>query len=269
MNYYLGIDVGSSYIKLALLDDAETMAFQDVIQRGADIDASCRACFDEMLNRCQIDRNQIEGIIATGYGRKQVTFCDDVITEITALAVGSYAIDRTIRCVIDIGGQDSKVIVIDQFGKVLDFMMNHKCSAGTGKFLEVTSASLGVPMEQLGPLSQESDKVLKLSSICTVFAESEIISCIARGEKKEDIIRALHRTISGQVRGLFSQINSFSDGTIVFVGGLALNDGMISELSETLKQRVLVPPHPQFVGACGAAIFLRRKMEPVLTLQGT
>jgi len=269
MNYYLGIDAGSSYIKLALVDDAETMAFQDVVQRGADIDAPCRACFDAVLNRCQIDRNQIEGIIATGYGRKQVTFCDDVITEITALAVGSYAIDRTVRCVIDIGGQDSKVIVIDQSGKVLDFMMNHKCSAGTGKFLEVTSASLGVPIEQLGPLSQKSDKVLKLSSTCTVFAESEIISCIARGEKKEDIIRALHQTISGQVRGLFSQLNSFSDGTIAFVGGLALNVGMIDELSETLKQKVLVPLHPQFVGACGAAIFLKRKMETVLTLQGT
>lgn len=268
MSYYLGIDAGSSYIKLALVDDAETMAFKGVIPRGADIDASCRAGFAELLKRCRVDRRQITRIIATGYGRKQVTLCDDIITEITALAVGSYAIDRTIRCVIDIGGQDSKVIAIDQSGKVLDFMMNHKCSAGTGKFLEVTSASLGVPIEQLGPLSQQSGTVLRLSSTCTVFAESEIISCIARGEKKEDIIRALHRAISGQVRGLLSQLNAFSDGTIAFVGGLALNSGMIDELSETLKQRVLVPPHPQCVGACGAAIFSKRKMEAALALQG-
>lgn len=266
MDYYLGIDAGSSYIKLALVDDAETMASHRVIQRGADVDASCRACFEQLLRHSQIRRSQIGRIIATGYGRKQVTFCDDIITEITALAVGSYAVDQTVRCVIDIGGQDSKVVLIDQSGRVLDFMMNHKCSAGTGKFLEVTSASLGVPFEQLGPLARESSKVLRLSSTCTVFAESEIISCIARGEKKEDIIRALHRSISRQVRGLLSQLNAFSEGTIAFVGGLALNVGMSDELSETLRQRVLVPPHPQFVGAFGAALFSKRKAQAALAL---
>lgn len=265
MNYYLGIDAGSSYIKLALVDEAETLAFHDVVLRGADIDTSCRICFQDMLNRCQIDKNQIDGIIATGYGRKQVTFSDDIITEITALAVGSYAVDQAVRCVIDIGGQDSKVVAINQSGKVLDFMMNNKCSAGTGKFLEVTSTSLDVPVEQLGALSKNSGKVLKLSSTCTVFAESEVISCIARGENKEDIIRALLRSISGQVRSLFCQLNSVSDGRIAFVGGLALNTGMIDELSEALKQKVFVPANPQFVGACGAAIFLKRKMESMLT----
>jgi predicted CoA-substrate-specific enzyme activase len=265
MSYYLGIDAGSSYIKLALVDDAETMAFGDVVKRGADIDASCRACFDALLDRCQIDRTQITGITATGYGRKQITFCDDVITEIAALAVGAHATDRTVRYVIDIGGQDSKVIAIDPSGKVLDFAMNHKCSAGTGKFLEVTSASLGICVEQLGPLSRESDKVLRLSSTCTVFAESEIISCVARGEKKEDIIRALHRTVSGQVRGLFCQLNSFSDGATAFVGGLALNVGMIDELSETLKRRLLVPHRPQFMGAYGAALLSKRKTGAKLT----
>jgi predicted CoA-substrate-specific enzyme activase len=265
MNYHLGIDAGSSYIKLALIDDTDTLAFRGVIQRGADIDASCRTCLDDLLNRCEVDRSQIAGIIATGYGRRQVTFCDEIVTEIAALAVGSHAVEPTVRCVIDIGGQDSKVIALDPSGRVLDFMMNHKCSAGTGKFLEVTSASLGVPVEQLGPLSRRSEKSLSLSSTCTVFAESEIISCIARGEKREDIIRALHRTISGQVRSLYSQVNSFSEGKIVFVGGLALNVGMIDELSEALTQRVLVPAKPQFVGAFGAAVFLRRKMKAVLT----
>ncbi len=264
MGYYLGIDAGSSYIKLALVDEAETMAFHGVAPRGADINASCRACLDELLERCSINQGQIERIIATGYGRKQVTFCDEVITEITALAVGAHAIDRTVRCAIDIGGQDSKVVVIDQAGRVLDFMMNHKCSAGTGKFLEVTSASLGVTIDQLGLLSQQSEKVLKLSSTCTVFAESEVISCIARGERKEDIVRALHRTIAGQVRSLLSQLNTFSDGTTAFVGGLALNIGMVEELSATLKEEVLVPLHPQLVGAYGAAILSKRRMAAAL-----
>ena len=267
MNYYLGIDAGSSYIKLVLMDETETLASQDVVPRGADIDASCQACFDELMDRCQIDRSQIARITATGYGRKQVALCDDAITEIIAAAIGAYTIDSTVRCVIDIGGQDSKIIAVDPSGKVLDFVMNQKCSAGTGKFLEVTSASLGVPIEQLGLLSQKSNKVLKLTSTCTVFAESEIVSCIARGEKKEDIIRALHRTISGQVRGLLSQLNAFEEGTIAFVGGLALNVGMVDELSDTLKQKVFVPRHPQFVGARGAAIVAKRKMEANLALQ--
>lgn len=267
MNYYLGIDAGSSYIKLALVDDAETTASSRVVKRGGDIDASCRACLDELLRHSGIDRDQIRSITATGYGRKQVTFCDDTITEIAALAVGSYALDRTVRCVIDIGGQDSKVIAVDPSGVVLDFMMNHKCAAGTGRFLEVTSASLGVSVEQLGPLSRKSDKTLTLSSTCTVFAESEVISCIAKGEKKQDIIKALHRTISRQVRGLFSQLNASSEGTVAFVGGLALNVGMIDELSETLKQSVFVPLHPQFVGAYGAAVCSKRRQGAAPRLQ--
>ena len=261
--YYLGIDAGSSYIKLAMIDETETMVAHGIIPRGDDIDAACRRCFDELLTSRQIDRTQIVGIIATGYGRKQVTFADDIITEITALATGAYAMDSDIRYVIDIGGQDSKVIALDASGKVLDFMMNHKCAAGTGKFLEVTSASLGVAIEQLGPLSQQADKSLQLSSTCTVFAESEIVSCIAKGEKKENIIRALHQTISGQIMSLFSHISTTRTGKITFDGGLALNIGMIDELSEKLSQTVWTPPQPQYVGACGAAVLLKRKMKKV------
>ncbi len=260
MNFYLGIDAGSSYIKMAITDETETMVAHGIIPRGNDIDAACRVCFDELLNGSQINKTNIAGIIATGYGRKQVSFSDDVITEITALAVGAYAMNPEIRYVIDIGGQDSKVIALDSSGKVLDFMMNHKCAAGTGKFLEVTSASLGVDIKQLGPLSQQSDKPLHLSSTCTVFAESEIISCIAKGEKKENIIRALHRTISGQTMSLFSHVSTDRTGEIAFAGGLALNIGMIEEMSEKLDRNVWVPPQPQYVGACGAAIFLKQKL---------
>ena len=266
MSYYLGIDAGSSYIKLALVDETETMAFRDVVRRGADIDASCRAGFDGLLRRHSIEEGQVERIIATGYGRNQVTFSDEVITEITALAIGAHAIDRTVRCVIDIGGQDSKVIVVDRAGRVLDFMMNHKCAAGTGKFLEVTSASLGVAAEQLGAVSRRSKKVLKLSSTCTVFAESEVVSCVARGEKTEDIIKALHRTIAAQARSLLYQLDAVSEGTTAFVGGLAMNVGMVDELSATLTEAILVPLHPQFVGAYGAALLSKRKMAAALPM---
>lgn len=263
MSCYLGVDAGSSYIKLALIDESETMTAFGMIPRGDDIDAACQTCLDELLDHRRIERSQISGIIATGYGRKQVPFADDIITEITALATGAFAMNPAIQYVIDIGGQDSKVIALDASGKVLDFMMNHKCAAGTGKFLEVTSASLGVEIEQLGPLSQQADKQLQLSSTCTVFAESEIISCIARGETKENIIRALHRTISGQIMSLFSHVSAARTGAIGFVGGVALNSGMAAELSDRLGQAVWTPPQPQYVGACGAAIFLKRKLAKI------
>ncbi len=261
MKYYLGIDAGSSYIKLVLIDSLGKPVTKNITQRGADIDQSCKKSYDDLLSEYKIDKGQVDSIIATGYGRKQVSFCDEIITEITAHSVGGFNIDNSVRSIIDIGGQDSKVISIDSSGKVVDFAMNQKCAAGTGKFLEVTSASLGVDVDQLGELSLKADKTLSLSSTCTVFAESEIVSHIASGEKRENIIKALHRAISGQVLGLFYQACDTSDGKILFVGGVALNKGMFRELADKLNQNVLVPKFPQFIGAYGAAMFLKKMKE--------
>lgn len=261
MKYYLGIDAGSSYIKLVLVDSVGKMIGKSITQRGADIDKSCCKGYDDLLNECQMDKDQVDSVIATGYGRKQVSFCDEIVNEITALSVGGFNVNNEVRSIIDIGGQDSKVISLNSSGKVVDFAMNQKCAAGTGKFLEVTSASLGVGVDQLGKLSLKADKTLSLSSTCTVFAESEIVSHIARGEKKENIIKALHTAISSRVLGLFYQACDVAEGKILFVGGVALNKGMLSELSDKLNQNVLVPEFPQFVGACGAAIFLKNMKE--------
>ncbi len=259
MKYYLGIDAGSSYIKLVLIDSLGKVVGKNIIQRGADFDKSSHESYSDLLSTYKIDKNEVAGIIATGYGRKQLSFCDEVITEITALSIGGFSVDNNIRTIIDIGGQDSKVIAVDESGRTLDFIMNNKCSAGTGKFLEVTSVSLGVKIDELGQLSLKADKTLSLSSTCTVFAESEIVSYIARGEKKENIIKGLHATISDQVLRLFYQLNSVSDGKILFVGGVALNKGITVELSNKLNQKILVPKFPQFIGAYGAAIFLQSK----------
>lgn len=261
MTYTLGIDAGSAYIKLVLIDSVNAIVSKRIIPRGAEIDASCRKSRDSLLEMLEIDKNQICGVIATGYGRKQVSFADEVITEITALAVGGFSADSDVRTIIDVGGQDSKVVVIDESGKVIDFVMNQKCSAGTGKFLEVTSTSLGVKVEDLGSLSLKADKVLSLSSTCTVFAESEIISSVAAGEKKENIIKAMHNTISGQILGLFYQANVDCQGGVLFAGGVALNKGMVSELSSKLNCRVQVPKNPQFISAFGAALFLKNKQK--------
>jgi predicted CoA-substrate-specific enzyme activase len=258
---YLGIDAGSSYIKLVLVDAVGNMAAKSIIKRGADIEASCWQGYNDLLEEAKISKAQIAGVISTGYGRKQVNFAGEVITEITALAIGGFAVDNNIRTIIDVGGQDSKVIVIDESGRVVDFAMNQKCSAGTGKFLEVTSASLGVKVDELDGLSQKADKALNLSSTCTVFAETEIISYIAMGEKKENIIKSLHSAIADQVAGLFRQVSTADNGKIIFVGGVSLNNAMTKELSSRLKQQLLVPPSPQFIGAYGAALYLKRKNE--------
>jgi predicted CoA-substrate-specific enzyme activase len=261
MKYYLGIDAGSSYIKLALIDSAGNMTAKSIIKRGADIGASCCQGYADLLIEFKIAKDQIAGVIATGYGRKQVSFCDELITEITALAIGGFAVDNSVRTIIDVGGQDSKVIAIDESGKVVDFVMNQKCAAGTGKFLEVTSASLGVKVDELDALSQKADKVLNLSSTCTVFAETEIISYIAMGEKKENIIKSMHSAISDQVIGLFRQVTAPDNAKILFVGGVSLNKAMTRELSTRLNRELLVPQHPQYIGAYGAALYLKRKNE--------
>jgi predicted CoA-substrate-specific enzyme activase len=237
------------------------MTAKSIIKRGADIGASCFQSYADLLSESKIAKGQIAGVIATGYGRKQVSFSDEVITEITALAIGGFAVDNGVRTIIDIGGQDSKVIAIDESGKVVDFAMNQKCSAGTGKFLEVTSASLGVKVDELDALSQKADKVLNLSSTCTVFAETEIISYIALGEKKENIIKSLHSAISDQVIGLFRQVAAGDKGKILFVGGVSLNKAMARELSSRLNRELLIPQHPQYIGAYGAALCLKRKKE--------
>jgi len=261
MKYYLGIDAGSSYIKLALIDAAGNLAAKNIIKRQADISASCSRSYADLLIEFKISKNEIAGIIATGYGRKRVGFCGEVITEITALAIGGFAVDNRVRTIIDVGGQDSKVVAIDESGKVVDFVMNQKCAAGTGKFLEVTSGSLGVKVEELDGLSQKADKVLNLSSTCTVFAETEIISYIAMGEKKENIIKSLHSAISDQVIGLYRQVSASDNAKILFVGGVSLNKAMTRELSSRLNRELLVPQNSQYIGAYGAALYLKRKNE--------
>jgi predicted CoA-substrate-specific enzyme activase len=267
MQYYLGIDAGSSYIKFTLVDMCENVAGRHIVPRGADINTSCREGYRQLLEIYQIGEPAIKGVAATGYGRKQVDFCDKAITEITALAIGGFSIDRDAVIIIDIGGQDSKIVVMDNAGKVVDFAMNQKCSAGTGKFLEVTSASLGVSVNELDTLSQKADAVLSLSAVCTVFAETEIISHIARGEKKENIIRALLAAVAGQVQGLFCQVNPGGSGKILFTGGVSQNQALKKELSTRLNREIIVPQHPQHVGAYGAALYWKRINENKTNVQ--
>jgi predicted CoA-substrate-specific enzyme activase len=261
MQYNLGIDAGSSYIKLVLIDRDENVIGRLLLPRGADINASCREGYSRLLEKCCIAESAVCGVVATGYGRKQVGFCDKAITEITALAMGGFRINPEAAVIIDVGGQDSKVVVMDETGKVVDFAMNQKCSAGTGKFLEVTSASLGITVGELDELSQKADKALSLSATCTVFAETEIISHIAKGEKKENIIKALIVAVASQIQGLFAQVSPGKNCKILYTGGVSQNQALRKELSARLNCDIIVPEYPQHVGAYGAALYWKRNSE--------
>ncbi len=261
MKYYLGIDAGSSYIKMVLIDSAVGVLDRHIVRRGADIDKVCQDSIAGLLEKNSLDKTDVSAITATGYGRKQVSIADEIITEIMAVSIGGYRACNQAGVIIDIGGQDSKVIAIDSAGHIIDFAMNHKCAAGTGKFLEVTSASLDVDIKQLGELSQKADKDLAITSTCTVFAESEIISYVAKGHKKENIIKGLHCSIADQILGLCSQIraiSSISGGKILFVGGVALNSGVVTQLEGKLDKEVIVADYPQYAGAFGSAIYAMR-----------
>lgn len=246
-----GLDIGSLTIKAVIFEENKIKGFT-IVPTGADVNKLTKDCLELTLKRTGNDFKDLQVIVATGYGRINVPFADKSITEITCHALGANWLNPDTRTVIDIGGQDSKVISGDQDGRVVDFVMNDKCAAGTGRFLEVMAQALGVKTEELGEKSLQSRKKIKISSMCTVFAESEVISLIAEGEAKEDIIRGLHEAISNRICSMANRLRL--ENTITLTGGVAKNIGMVRALKKRLKAKVYVPEEPQIVGALGAAV---------------
>jgi predicted CoA-substrate-specific enzyme activase len=175
-----------------------------------------------------------------------------MITEITCHARGAFFVHPKTRTVIDIGGQDSKVIRLDREGRNVDFQMNDKCAAGTGRFLEVMAHALEVKVEDLGKLSLSAPRTIKISSMCTVFAESEVVSLIAENQPKEVIVRGLHDSIADRIIGMVNRVGCEEDVTLT--GGVAKNEGVVHSLEEKLGIRLFLPPEPQVIGALGAAL---------------
>ena len=199
-----------------------------------------------------MDVGQIGRVVATGYGRIAVPFASKKVTEITCHARGAYHLFPQTRTVIDIGGQDSKVIRLGKDGRVVDFVMNDKCAAGTGRFLEVMARALEVSLEDMGRLSDLARERLTISSMCTVFAESEVVSLIAEGHPKEDIIRGLHDAVSERVAGMAERVGL--ENGVTMTGGVAKNAGVVRSLEERLGVKISRPEEPQIVGALGAAL---------------
>ena len=246
---YAGLDVGSRTIKLVILDNAIKDSL--IIESGAN-----------PLRRCQeiLSGRRFERLVVTGYGRHLVApiLHGIVVSEVKAFAIGSRHLFNDCNTVIDIGGQDAKVILLSDLGEVRKFEMNDRCAAGTGKFLEVMAQTLGVGISEIGSLALGANKKIRINSLCTVFAESEVVSLIARGEEASDIAMALHEAIAIRIVTMACRVGVKK--RVIFAGGAALNRCLHQLIKEKINLDLEVPPEPQMIGAIGAAILAKKTL---------
>lgn len=245
---YAGIDIGSRTIELVVVDEAGQILGSRQDDTG----------FDPMLRAREMTKElPYDYIMATGYGRNlfEISFDAPTVTEIKAHAVGARFFFPGATTVLDIGGQDSKAISMLDTGRVKKFEMNDRCAAGTGKFMEIMARSLGFAIENFGDEALQFKNKLSISSMCTVFAESEVTSLIAKGHSPQDIAMGLHKSVISRVSGMIKRVSG--EGDIVFTGGVAHNPCMQQLVAEKLDREVLVPENPQLVGALGAALLAR------------
>ena len=252
-----GIDIGSTTAKAVVLGKGDTCEFA-LQPTGIDITSVSRQVLEEACTKAGQYFEDLERIVATGYGRISIPFASATITEITCNAAGVHYLYPQASLVVDIGGQDSKVIKMDGQGRVMQFAMNDKCAAGTGKFLEVAAQTLGVPVGEIGELALQSQNKVTISSTCTVFAQTEIVSLIARQTNKEDIAAGLHESIVSRVYGLISSVHPEPQAEVVLTGGVARNVAIVQLLQRMLGRTITVPDNPQIVTALGAALLARR-----------
>jgi (R)-2-hydroxyacyl-CoA dehydratese activating ATPase len=250
----LGIDIGSITAKAAILKDGKIIATK-VSFTGYNSTQAGKRIYDDILSEAGIKPVSLSKVVATGYGRNSVDFADKAVTEIICHATGAHFLNPDVRSVIDIGGQDSKAIVLDAGGKVRDFAMNDKCAAGTGRFLEVMARALEVDLDKFGEVSLRAENPSHISSLCTVFAESEVISLIAKGETRENIIAGIHESVASRVAALANRVGVKKP--IMMTGGVAKNIGIVKALEAKLGS-MEVFTEAQVNGAIGAAIIASR-----------
>ena len=248
--YYAGIDIGSRTIELVMVDKNGGIVHSRQADTGFDPIAQARSLIADVDYR---------RILATGYGRNlfEINFDAPTVTEIKAHACGARACFPQAMTVLDIGGQDSKAIALSEDGRVKKFEMNDRCAAGTGKFLEIMAKTLGFDIDDFGREALLADKDLNISSMCTVFAESEVTSLIAKGEDRREIARGLHASVIRRAAGMLNRVSV--NGDIVFTGGVAKNPCMRELLQEKSGRTILVPDDPQCIGALGAALLAAKE----------
>ncbi len=247
----LGIDIGSITTKAAIMNGGELLGTR-VGFTGYNIGKAWRHVTEELLEDLGLGFSAMEKIISTGYGRNGVDEAHKAVTEITCHAAGVHFCAPHIRSIIDIGGQDSKSIVMDDSGRVKDFAMNDKCAAGTGRFLEVMARALQVDLEEFGDISLQAENPGKISSLCTVFAESEVISLISKGEGRDNIIAGIHESIATRVAAMAGRVGVREP--IMMTGGVAKNIGVVRAMEKKLGMTIEVSEYAQVMGAIGAAV---------------
>jgi predicted CoA-substrate-specific enzyme activase len=249
---FLGIDIGAASAKAVIIREGDMVA-RAVMETGPSVERVADSLLKQVLAASGLSAAGLNGVVATGYGRTAVRFADKKVTEITCHARGVNHLMPEARTVIDIGGQDSKAMRIDGQGRVTDFVMNDKCAAGTGRFLEVMARALEVPIDDLGSRSIAGRlNPCLISSLCTVFAESEVVFLRGEGRSPEDIAAGIHVAIAGRVATMISQMGL--EEMAVLTGGVALNHGVVRALCDELQVSVRVPEQPQLTGALGAAL---------------
>jgi predicted CoA-substrate-specific enzyme activase len=253
--YAAGVDVGSTQTKAVVIDESGRIAGRALIDTGANVVVAAETAFVSALSDAGIQEQEIGYVVGTGYGRYRVTFGNTQVTEISCHGRGAVHLFPGTRTVVDMGGQDTKAIHVSPTGEILDFCMNDKCAAGTGRFLGAVAAALDVPLAELGPLALESHKPVKISTTCTVFAESEVLSWLGRGKKVEDILLGVHSSMISRSMGLIRRVGINRE--VTFTGGVTRNVGMVQGLNQALGFDVNVSDESHYIGAIGAALFAR------------
>jgi len=250
--YFAGVDVGSATTKALIVDEQGRELSHAIRPSGGRLSAAAESVLAAALDTAGISRDRLRALISTGYGRESVEGRTKTVTEITCHARGVSAQKADARTVIDIGGQDSKAISLAENGSVRNFGMNDKCAAGTGRFLEVMARTLGVGLDEMGRMALEADRPAKISSTCTVFAESEVVSLLAQDEDLSHIFLGICNAIAERVKSLAVRVGIHPE--VVMTGGVAKNIGVVKSMERAIGMPVSVPDEPQLVGALGAAL---------------
>lgn len=257
--YVMGVDSGSTSTNAVIMDQDRNMKAFAVVRTGAKSGESANKILKEILDKAGLEREDIAWIVSTGYGRVSIPFADETVTEISCHGRGAHYFNPKIRTILDIGGQDSKGIKLSEEGEVIDFVMNDKCAAGTGRFLEMIARSLEIEIQDLGPIALQSTEDIEITSMCSVFAESEVISLIANNKEKADIANGICRSIANKSYSLLKRVGM--EGDYMMTGGVAKNEGVVRAVEEKIGAKLYICPEPEIVGATGACLYALDHMK--------
>lgn len=251
--YVLGIDSGSTSTNAVIMDENRKLISFSVVRTGAKSGESAERILKQILKKANLSREDISYIVSTGYGRVSIPFADENVTEISCHGRGAHYFNPAVRTILDIGGQDSKGIRLNEKGEVVDFVMNDKCAAGTGRFLEMIARTLEVEIDELGAIALQSKTDIEITSMCSVFAESEVISLIANNREKADIANGICRAIANKSNSLLKRVGM--EPEFMMTGGVAKNPGVVRAVEEKIGAKLYICPEPEIVGAVGAALY--------------